>query len=545
MLPRWFVTDCTNDRLAVPPEPHDRAGRPARQDDDTEVGHTLTHLISSLRSTRAIRHTLFALLFLAPVILAACTPEHNQSTFGTAGPVAEDQKNIFLFIFWVAVAVMVPVEGALIYFAIRYRRTRRTEGMPEQTHGNTAVEIAWTIAPAIVLVAIAIPTVDLIYKQSRGPSGGITPENPVEIRVIAHQWWWEIEYPGEDVVTANEVHIPTGRAIRLEMTSDDVIHSFWVPKLGGKVDIVPASTNELWLQADEQLQPGETRVFLGQCAEFCGEGHALMRYRVIAHEPGDYESWLDSMRRPSARPTAGSDEEYGQTLFAVNCSMCHSTRTFETALARAERKTQIARQAVFVANPEGARIIAAPNLTHFATRLTIGAGLVDFDPEDEQKNLEIVKQWVQDPKNIKRVTRMRKLALVYDGGPIKLRDEEIAQITSYLLSLKPVAAGEEVPAEPTTRPPEVLFTELGCSGCHDKSDNPTSGTPIGPGLGALKGRAGDREPPKTAVEYVRESIVNPSAFVVDGFSDVMPKTFEDMMSPQEIDDLVEYLLSLE
>ncbi len=481
----------------------------------------------SLRASGAARHALLLLLFLAPAVLAACTPDHNQSTFGAAGPVAEDQKNNFLFIFWVAVGVFVVVEGALVYSALRFRRRRGDEGMAEQAHGNLRLEIAWTIAPVIVLVAIAIPTVDLIYRQSVAPTGRVDPENPLEINVVGHQWWWEIDYPGEDVITANEVNIPVGRAIKVNITSDDVIHSFWVPKLAGKVDLIPGSTTFLWLQADE---PG---IYLGQCAEFCGEGHAMMRYRVRARTPGDFQAWLESMRRPP-EPLDTDDEKAGQLLFAQNCSTCHSTQTYETALARSERQTQTARQGAFVASPEDSGIISAPNLTHIADRLTIGAGLVEFN----QENLEA---WITDPKDIKRGTRMRKLAAVYDGGPAKLTEGEISQIAAYLLAQTPADADAVVTEERVSG--EALFAQQGCSGCH--RTGPETDALVGPGLGGLKDRAAARVEGLSAEEYVRQSIVEPKAFVVDGFDAVMLTTFGDIMSADEIDALVEYLLTLE
>ena len=481
----------------------------------------------NLRASHAARYGLLLLLFLVPAVLAACTPHHDLSTFGASGPVAEDQKNNFLLIFWVAVGVFIVVEGALIYGARRFRKRGSDEGLAVQAHGNLRLEIAWTIAPVIILVAIAIPTVDLIYRQSVAPTGRVDPENPLEINVIGHQWWWEIDYPGEDVITANEVNIPVGRAIKVNITSDDVLHSFWVPKLGGKVDLIPGSTNFLWLQADE---PG---VYLGQCAEFCGVGHAMMRYRVRARTPADFQAWLESMRRPP-EPLDTDDEKAGQLLFAQNCSTCHSTQTYQTILARSERQTQTARQGAFVANPEESLIIAAPNLTHIATRLTIGAGIIEFN----QENLE---SWIADPKNIKRGTRMRKLAAVYDGGPAKLTEEEVSQIAAYLLAQTPTEADTVVTEETVSG--EALFAQQGCSGCH--RTGPETDVLVGPGLGGLKDRAVARVEGLSAEEYVRQSIVEPNAFVVDGFDPVMLTTFGDIMSAEEIDALVDYLLTLE
>ena len=279
-----------------------------------------------LRSPSALKR--FALLptLLAMAIFAACAPGGEQSTFNSEGPIARDQENIFLFIFWLAVIVFVVVEAALIYSIFRFRATHPNADLPNQTHGNMKLEIAWTIAPVFVLIAIAIPTVNLIFDQEKGPVDGIVPDNPLEINAIAHQWWFEFEYPGQDVITANELHIPIDRAVRLSLDSDDVIHSFWVPKLAGKLDMVPGDNNVMFMQADN------VDTYIGQCAEFCGEAHANMRFRVVTHEPDDYEAWLDSMRRAPAPIVDNPLAEAGRTVFALNCSSCHSSSAQRTLM---------------------------------------------------------------------------------------------------------------------------------------------------------------------------------------------------------------------
>lgn len=491
------------------------------------------HLMHTFRTSSVVKRALIAALVVAPAILAGCTPSHPQSTFGASGPVAEDQKNIFLLIFWVAMAVFVIVESALVYSIVRFRRRRRGEQPPEQLHGNTRLELAWTAAPVIILAIIAIPTVTLIFDQSRGPVEGKTAENALDIAVYGHQWWWEVEYVGKDVNTSNEIVIPVGRPIRLELTSEDVIHSFWVPKLSGKKDMIPNNTNVLFIQADE---PG---LLFGQCAEFCGEAHANMRFRVRAMVPADFETWLESMRRPSEPPEPGSDAAQGQQLFASNCSTCHSTRTYDVKVARNERERQTQQQRAFEADPENARIIAAPNLTHFATRLTMAAGIVDL-------NRGSLERWIRDPDDIKPGNRMKDIAAVYGEDRIQLSDQEVSQIASYLLSLKPTekeAVAEAAPSgagDPVAHG-EQLFTQQGCVACHSTGDD----TIVGPGLAGLKARASDRVAGMSLEEYVHQSIVDPNAHVVEGFNPVMPPNFGDIMSEGEIDDLVAYLLSLE
>jgi cytochrome c oxidase subunit 2 len=473
---------------------------------------------------RLRRVPLFALIALALVALASCTPHHNQSTFGAAGPIAERQKDIFLLIFWVAMAVFVVVGIAIIAITVRYRR-KKPEGLPPDMHGNNRLEIAWTIAPAVVLAVIAIPTVNMIFDLDREATQAA---GNLEIVVTGHQWWWEIEYTGEDVVTANEVHIPVDTPVRIVLRSEDVIHSFWVPKLAGKVDLIPTRTNQLVIEAAE---PG---VYFGQCAEFCGEAHALMRFRVVASEQGDFDSWLVSMRRPALSPDAGTEAAAGQALFAANCSMCHSSQTANTALARSEHETQRIRQQQFLQDPLGSRIVAAPNLTHLATRTTLAAGLVELNPDT-------LAAWLRDPHDLKPGNRMKKLANVYRTGG--LNEQQISQLVSYLLTLKPGPAGESAVTPPVTDPVDrgrQLFTSSGCSGCHAT----TPDNIVGPGLGGVAARASTRKPGMSADDYIRESIVNPTAYTVEGFPPVMPANFGQVLSADEIDALIAYLKTL-
>jgi cytochrome c oxidase subunit 2 len=471
------------------------------------------------------RLPLFALLVLALALLASCTPHHNQSTFGTAGPVAERQKDIFALIFWVAMAVFVVVEVAIVAITLRYRK-KKPEGLPPDLHGNNRLEVAWTIAPAVVLAVIAIPTVNMIFSLDREATQAA---GNLEVVVTGHQWWWEVEYTGEDVVTANEVRIPVGTAVRIVLKSEDVIHSFWVPKLAGKVDLIPTRTNQLVVQASE---PG---VYYGQCAEFCGEAHALMRFRVVASEQADFDAWLVAMRRPAVPPDPGTPAAAGQTLFAGNCSMCHSNQTTNTALARAEHSTQRTRQQQFLQEPEDSFIVAAPNLTHLATRTTLGAGLAEL-------NQDTLAAWLRDPQDLKPGNRMKKLANVYRSGG--LSEEQVGQLVAYLMTLEPGPAGQPTVTPPTADPVErgrQLFASSGCNGCHAT----TPDNIVGPGLGGIAARAATRRPGMSADEYLKESIVNPTAYTVEGFPLVMPANFGQVLSAEEIDALIAYLKTLQ
>ncbi|MDP6823219.1 MAG: cytochrome c oxidase subunit II [Dehalococcoidia bacterium] len=464
------------------------------------------------------------LLPVVPAVLAACNKGDAQSTFGTSGPVADTQANLFIFIFWIAVAVFVLVEGALIYSIIRFRRRGSDDSLPDQTHGNNKLEVIWTAIPVLILIAIAIPTVKIIYDQDGPPPD----QGPVlDIKVRAHQWWWEVEYPGEDVVTANEIHIPIGQWVNFTMHSDDVIHSFWVPKLAGKMDIVPGDVRQLAMKADEG------GMFFGQCAEFCGEAHAKMRFRVKAEEPEAFQDWLDSMRRPPAE-LVSDDAIAGQKVFTDNCGSCHATNTWQAPGARNERTRLAGLRSAYLddrnkADGDRTNLIAAPNLTHFGTRDTLGAGLISLTRDN-------LVEWIADPDDIKEGNRMKELARPYRENT--LTSEDVRQLAAYLMELKPVAADAVMEPDDGTAGGTAVergastFDSSGCSGCHSTGSDDR----LGPGLAGISARQND--------DYIRESIINPGAFVVEGFSPVMTETFGDTLSSDELNDLIAYLKTL-
>ncbi len=233
----------------------------------------------------------FILVGLLALFLSGCDTDTPQNTFDTKGEVAKKQADIFFLAMWPAIAVMILVLGGLVVIMLRFRETD-PQHIPPQVHGNTRLELAWTIAPAILLLAIGIPMVATIYDLGREPS-----EDAFRVDVIAQRFSWEFQYPeytDEDgtplsVFDQEGFHIPAGREVAFYLESVDVIHSFWLPKLGGKLDIVPGQTRVLWLRADE---PGS---FSGQCAEFCGLNHADMRMTVIAQPQAELDAWAAEM----------------------------------------------------------------------------------------------------------------------------------------------------------------------------------------------------------------------------------------------------------
>lgn len=233
---------------------------------------------------------LLVLLALLAIMLSGCDTDTPQNTFDTKGEVAEKQANLFYLSMWPAIGVMIFVLAGLVIMLLRFRE-RDPNHVPPQIHGNTRLELAWTIAPAVILLGLGIPVVASIYDLGREPS-----EDAFVINVTGQRFSWDFEYPeftdtdGNPLVVsslAGPAHIPAGREVAFHLRSIDVIHSFWIPKLGGKLDVVPNEPNALWLIADE---PGS---FSGQCAEFCGLHHADMKLTIVAEPAAEFQAWAD------------------------------------------------------------------------------------------------------------------------------------------------------------------------------------------------------------------------------------------------------------
>ena len=377
-----------------------------------------------IRNKLPLNHLLFTIPFIVIsfMFLIGCNPEDPQSTFGDKGPIAKQQKDLFILIFWVAAFVFIAVEGALIYLLVKYRY--KNDKLPYQSHGNTRLEIIWTIVPAIVLAFIAVPTIQVIWDQQNGVPDDLG--EPLRVEAIGHQWWFEFRYPDLEIVTANELYIPINRPINIKLQSEDVIHSFWIPKLGGKLDMVPLNDNYMWLLAEE------TGIYYGQCAEFCGVAHALMRFRAIAETEQDFETWVEGMRTESIPPQSES-EINGRNLFMAQCSMCHTNNSYTSGSYLREINSQKSRWDTWLNDIENSPQVSAPNLTHFGTRHTVGAGIKEFSRE----NPDNLVKWIKDPSSIKIGTRMEKHASIYKTEENRLTDSEVKDISNYLLSLKP------------------------------------------------------------------------------------------------------------
>jgi len=332
------------------------------------------------------RHRLVRLgvLLGTALVLGACSfieiEDAPLTTFEPAGPFAERIDNLFWPVFWIAVAVFILVQGA-IFVAVFLFRDRDGAKEARQLHGSPKLEIAWTIIPALILAGIAVPTTAAVFDLTECGA------DAMEIRVIGHQWWFEYHYPDAGIDTANVMVIPAGEEVCAVMTSDDVMHNFWIPALNGKRYLVPGQTTLLRLQADE---PGE---YWGHCAEFCGLSHSLMRARVQALAPAEYEAWLESQQTAAALPEEGTPEYDGyQVYLNKQCILCHTVR-FEDDTASN------------IVPPEA---FNGPELTHFASRKVFAGAIF---PGEGQSRDEALKEWLADPPSAKPGSFMPDLAL--------------------------------------------------------------------------------------------------------------------------------------
>ena len=335
-----------------------------------------------MRPLRASRSQLLAsLLAVCALVLSACSERAPQDVLEPEGPRSLKVDQLWDLTFGIAAAIFFIVEGLLVFALIKFRHREGRE--PAQFHGNTKLEVLLTIIPALILAGVAIPTVRTLFQITADPAG----ENVIRVNLVAKQFWWEYRYePPIGVVTANELHIPTDTLVQLEMhgATDDVIHSFWVPKLAGTQDVVPGRVTDLTLLAAE---PG---TYYGQCKEYCGLSHANMRIRVIAQTPEDFQAWVTQQQQPAEVPGAGLAAE-GFDLFLNGpeggafpggppCATCHAIEGTD------------------------AQGVVGPDLTHFASRETFAGAFL-------QNNEANLRSWLEDPPARKPGVRMPDLGL--------------------------------------------------------------------------------------------------------------------------------------
>ncbi len=307
------------------------------------------------------------------LVAAGCSSAtKHQSTLHPAGKVARDDFHIFTGFFILAAVIGVAVILAVLFAAIRFRERPGNEN-PVQVHGNTVLEISWTIAPALILMVMAVFTVKLIWTQSA------KPKDALEITVTGKQWWWEFQYTNFDsshqMITANELHIPAGVPVWFTLKSDNVIHSFWIPPLAGKRDVVPGHYNHYQLETDTKgITDGNPKEYFGQCVEYCGLSHADMRNRTFVETMHDFKQWYQTQLTPWTPAQLATFDSFNKTY---ECSSCHYIQGLDP---KADTQIQTGK-----AEP----INRGPNLTHLADRTSFGGATFEL-------NYDNLWQWIYD-----------------------------------------------------------------------------------------------------------------------------------------------------
>jgi cytochrome c oxidase subunit 2 len=333
--------------------------------------------------------------------IVASGPIQDLSTFHPASPPAESIRNLSILVIAITAFIFVVVEGVLIYSIIRFRQRGADSPVePPQVYGSQPIEIAWTVAPSLIVMIIVLVTTRTLWEVNVTPPPEKPGDNALYVTVVGRQWWWEFDYDHYDgaalgFITANELHVPaseegTPRPVYLILKSADVCHSFWVPRLAGKTDLLPGQTNHMWFQTSEK------GLFLGQCAEYCGTQHANMLLRVVVDSPADFQKWMANQQKPAVDDAAVRD---GKTAFlAQSCVNCHRVRGTK------------------------AQGNYAPDLTHLMSRETLASGMIPNDPDGKR-----LREWLANPQAIKPGCLMPAFAL-------STRDRD--RIVDYLRTLR-------------------------------------------------------------------------------------------------------------
>ena len=414
---------------------------------------------------------------IALALLAGCDTNTRMSTFDTKGPIAEAQLDLFMVTVWVSLFIFVLVGAVYIVAMFKFRERKNDDRpLPVQGHGNPLIEIGLIGASILLLVIVAVPTLRAIWYthdfpfteesklgtwyQGEGLSAA-EEDNPLTIRVEGYQWWWGFAYPQLGITSANELIIPAGKAIRLELRSKDVIHSFWLPRIAGKVDLIPGRSNGMWIQAgdsiedwqeksgatgsDEELRAAYARYlqeeihnyYYGQCAEYCGDSHARMLFRASVVSDDDFASWVSEIKTGHQAP----DDMAWEDWYAANDESPEKlTGDINEGLQLFMSRGKCATCHAVNGNPRAVGV-AGPNLTKVASRLSVAAGWLNHRAEDgsvdiEQQYANFFK-WIKEPNTVKPGNLMWKA----NGGGIGeleelLTDDEIHKISLYLQTLK-------------------------------------------------------------------------------------------------------------
>ena len=333
---------------------------------------------------------LLVLAFLSVASAAASEPANGTNIFAPASTPAKMVTHLSFFVLVITGIIFVVVFTLLVYSLIKFRgRVGDVGREPAQVYGSTQIELAWTIIPILIVVVLFLATARVLHAVQDAPQ----PPGAIEVTAIGHQYWWEFRYPKLGVVTANELHIPVSDPANpnptfLTLLSADTDHSFWIPELAGKTDLIPNHPNRMW------MDPLRTGIFLGQCAQYCGVQHAKMLLRVSVDTPEDFAAWVRSQQQPAAQDASVAT---GRRVFESNaCMNCHAVG----------------------ATAANGRF--GPDLTHLMSRATIASGAATNTPEN-------LRLWIRDPNAVKPGSLMPAM---------KLSDSDLDAVVSYMETLR-------------------------------------------------------------------------------------------------------------
>ncbi|MBY0120836.1 cytochrome c oxidase subunit II [Bacillus sp. S/N-304-OC-R1] len=351
---------------------------------------------------RLAKWRLASLVGILTLILSACGKPYL-SALQPAGEVAQKQYDLMVLSTTIMIGVIAIV--ALIFIIVLVRFRRKDDKIPKQVEGSHALEIIWTVIPILLVFVLAIPTVSATFKladvadMDKKNEDGKTDALVVNVR--ANLYWWEFEYPNQEIITSQDLIVPTDEKVYFNLIASDVKHSFWIPSAGGKLDTNVDNVNKFWLKFDGKKADDVNNLFYGKCAELCGPSHALMDFKVKALPRAEFDQWVSNMQSVKEPMKATTDlAQAGQEIFNQSCIGCHAVTPANTT-------------------PEAARL--APNLTNFGERERI-AGILQHTPED-------LKNWLSDPEKYKPGNKMT-------GTYGELTPEQLDALTEYLMGLK-------------------------------------------------------------------------------------------------------------